>query len=200
MDLWDEGQSYNKERPEQSSAGHDGQGMERMGTEAIRQGPGSIFRRAANGKNWVHGEIGLKKCRNKEKQFLELKLKGLDLIQRGISSQVGNPPKYLWRHVRSYGFSRRIVRALLVPEGFQSKQIKGRRREAFSKELNQAEVGLTASKWGHASLIKLLKEISSILENEPKNPPFGWEQMKKGLGLTSVNYLHLVLEGCRKEH
>lgn len=47
----DEGQSYNKERPEQSSAGHDGQGMERMGTEAIRQGPGSIFRRDANGKN-----------------------------------------------------------------------------------------------------------------------------------------------------
>lgn len=33
-----------------------------------------------------------------------------------------------------------------MPEGFQSKQIKGRRREAFSKELNQAEVGLTASK------------------------------------------------------
>lgn len=33
-----------------------------------------------------------------------------------------------------------------LSEGLQSRQIKGRRRNAFSKELNQAEVGLAASK------------------------------------------------------
>ena len=62
--------------------------------------------------------------------------------------------------------------------GFPVQADQGERRSAFSKELNQVEVGLVASKWEHVPLIKLLNEISSILEKEPKKRKqslFGWE-------------------------
>lgn len=67
-----------------------------------------------------------------ERQRLKLKLKRLDLIQGDIRSQVENSSKYLWRHARRCGLSRRIAGTLLMPEGFQCRQIKGRKRDPFS--------------------------------------------------------------------
>ena len=83
--------------------------------------------------------------------------------------------------------------------GFPVQADQGERRSAFSKELNQAEVGLAASKWEHVPLIKLLKEISPILEKEPKKKKKKtitlWVGMDiKGLALVSVSYIWYMQE------
>lgn len=97
--------------------------------------------------SWLYHHIGLGEFGGGERQPLNLKLKRLDLIQGDIHSQVENPSKYLRRHARSCGLSRRISGTLLMPEGFQCRQIKGRKRDPFLiKAQSQAEGGLAARK------------------------------------------------------
>lgn len=119
-----------------------------MEAEACRPGPGSIWGGGLQIMGgWLYGEIGLGEFGGGERQPLNLKLKRLDLIQGDIHSQDENPPKYLRSHARSCGLSRRIAGTLLMPEGFQCRQIKGRKRYPFLiKAQSWAEGGLAAHK------------------------------------------------------
>lgn len=53
-----------------------------------------------------------------------------------------------------------------MPQNFPCRQIKGRRRDAFSKELkrSQEKVGLAASRQRHAPLVTPLERSSFLLE------------------------------------
>ena len=123
--------------------------------------------------------------------LLELKLKRSDLIQEDLCGQIGNPPKHLWRHARSYNFLRRVMRSLLVPEGFQCRQIKGK-GEVFSQRAQSGRSGISGQQVRACTSNQAFERYFSYTRKgaQKKKTIALWVGMDiKGLALISVSYI-----------
>ena len=70
-------------------------------------------------------------------------------------------------------------------------------RSFLIRAQSQAEVGLAASKYGHAPLSKLLRELSPILEEQQKLHSLGGDTCKRAC--FNICELHLTPPACVQE-